>query len=92
MTEKIEVGDIRGDLVSVGDRIAYSTHTGHTAALRVGTVTEIKGTHQNIRYGVAQEVPTKLVVDVDYTSIGFELPTKPVIIDASLKRFVKVGQ
>ena len=89
MTEKIEVGDIRGDLVSVGDKIAYAVRQGNSAALRVGTIVGIVPKHtRDFKYqgeskGVTM-IPTKIKVALEDGST--------TTILAYLKRFVKVGE
>lgn len=90
MSTQIEVGDIRGDLVSVGDKIAYAVRQGDTAALTVGTIVEILPAKAGLSFG--SRIPTKLRVQGEYRSGYSDAPSKPVLIDASLKRFVKVGE
>lgn len=83
----LEVADIRGDLVGVGDTIAYSVRDGDMAGFRVGVISEVVPAKEGM---YSTKVPTKLRVVVAHSS-GYGLPEKPVLINASLKRFVKVG-
>lgn len=86
--------DLRGDYVKVGDTIAYGAVDGRSGMIRVGKVIEIVATHEKPYYTGStfmQTVPTKLRVDVEFSS-GYGLPGKPVLINAEFKRFVKVGQ
>lgn len=88
-----EVADLRGDLVTVGDTIAYAATDGRSGGIRVGKILEIVEAHQKPYYRGSDymvDVPTKLKVEVDFSS-GYWKPGKPTLIDASLKRFVKVG-
>lgn len=85
-----EVPDIRGDLVGVGDTIAYAATDGRSSAMRVGKITEVVDAHTKKEFGFEYAVPVKLRVQVEY-STGYGTPKKPVIIDPSFKRFVKVG-
>ena len=87
----IEVPDLRGDYVKVGDTIAYAATDGRSGGIRVGKIISIKEAHEKAEsHGYTRKVPTKLRVDVAFSS-GYWTPGKPTIIDASLKRFVKVG-
>jgi hypothetical protein len=91
VSEKIEVGDIRGDLVSVGDTIAYAVREGNTAALRVGTVLEIVPKPKTYTTKL-ESSPYKLRVQVEWDNSLWGVPDKPSLIDANLRRFVKVGE
>lgn len=89
MSEEVkihEVPDVRGDYVMVGDHIAYGAVDGRSGMIRVGKIIEIVSGKVD-SYGDA--IPTKLRVDVEYSS-GWGKPEKPVLIQASFKRFVKV--
>lgn len=88
----IEVPDLRGDYVKVGDTIAYAATDGRSGGIRVGKIISIKEAHtkDDKYWGEGHKVPTKIRVDVAFSS-GYWTPGKPTIIDASLKRFVKVG-
>lgn len=83
----VEVPDLRGDLVKVGDTIAYAATDGRSGGLRVGEVIAIVPSREG-EYG--NTIPTKLKVSVDHSS-GYWAPEKPTLITASFKRFVKVG-
>jgi hypothetical protein len=87
-----EVADLRGDLVTVGDTIAYAATDGRSSGIRVGKILKITEAHtKNDKYwGECHKVPTKIQVEVAFSS-GYWAPEKPTTIDASLKRFVKVG-
>lgn len=91
MTEKIEVGDIRGDLVSVGDRIAYATRAGSSASLTVGTIIEIVPAKKAPQHSHRTVTPMKLRIQCEHESNGWP-PERPVLIEVHHKRFVKVGQ
>jgi hypothetical protein len=91
----VEVPDLRGDLVGVGDTIAYAATDGRSSGLRLGKVIEV--IESRVTYSVwdkdkefGRKQPTKLRVEVDY-STDYGTPVKPVLIAAGLKRFVKVG-
>lgn len=92
--EKIvtEVPDLRGDLVTVGDTIAYAATDGRSGGIRVGKILKITEAHtrDDKYWGTDHKVPTKLQVAVEFSS-GYWAPEQPTTIDASLKRFVKVG-
>lgn len=81
--------DLRGRTVVVGDRIAYSANDGDTAGLRTGTVLEIIPAHEKVEKYWTRKVPTKLRVEVEH-STGYSKPSKPVLIEAKLKRFVRL--
>lgn len=86
-----EVPDLRGDYVKVGDTIAYGAVDGRSGMIRVGKVIEIVEEHAKAEsYGYTRKVPTKLRVQVEFSS-GYGLPGKPTLIEAGFKRFVKVG-
>jgi hypothetical protein len=86
-----EVEDLRGEFVRVGDTIAYAVTAGRSGAMRVGEVIEILSEHHvSESYGWTRSVPTKLRVEVNASS-SYGKPAKPVLIEAGLKRFVKVG-
>lgn len=82
-----EVPDLRGDLVTVGDTIAYAATDGRSSGLRVGKVIEVVPPTWGFK---SWKTPPKLRVEVVVTT-GYGLPAKPTLIDASLKRFVKVN-
>lgn len=91
-----EVGDIRGDLVGVGDTIAYAATDGRSSGMRVGKVLDVIEAHTVKEYYdhesfYERKVPTKLKVAVEFSS-GYSVPGKPVLIEPGFKRFVKVGQ
>lgn len=87
----VEVPDLRGDYVKVGDTIAYAATDGRSGGIRVGKIIGIIEAHvKEESYGYTRKVPTKLRVEVAFSS-GYWKPEKPTTIDASLKRFVKVG-
>ena len=93
-----EVPDLRGDLVKVGDTIAYAATDGRSGGLRVGKIVEIVPEHEGFerwdkekQYG--HTVPTKLKVSVEHTSGLYSgVEGKTTSIQASLKRFVKVSE
>ncbi len=90
----IEVPDLRGDLVQVGDTIAYGAVDGRSGMIRIGKVIEIVEGHEKPYYKGSDymvEVPTKLRIEVEFSS-GYGKPEKPVLIQASFKRFVKVSE
>lgn len=94
--DKLGVPDLRGDYVKVGDTIAYGAVDGRSGMIRIGKVIEIVWHHKSFeRWDKEKEypnrVPTKLRVDVEYSS-GYTKPAKPVLIEAGFKRFVKVGE
>lgn len=93
MTETVE--DLDGKQVGVGDRIAYAATDGRSSGLRVGTVLEVVQAHKKdhiVRGELywSTDVPTKLRVSVESSS-GYGTPSKPTLIEASFKRFVKLG-
>jgi len=90
VTEKIEVADLRGDLVSVGDKIAYATRAGSTASLTVGTILEIVPAKLAPEHSHRTVTPMKIRVQCEHESNGWT-PERPVLIEARLRRFVKVG-
>jgi hypothetical protein len=84
---------LRGDLVGVGDTIAYGAVDGRSGMIHIGKVIEIVEGHEKPYYKGSDymvKVPTKLRIEVEYSS-GYGWPEKPVLIQASFKRFVKVG-
>lgn len=94
MTETVE--DLDGKQVGVGDRIAYAVTEGRSACVRIGTVVEIVEAHpyyekwdKDKEY--PSEVPTKLRVQVEKSAFGSLWSDKPTLIQASFKRFVKLG-
>lgn len=91
----IEVPDLRGDYVKVGDMIAYAATDGRSSGLRIGKVLEILPERETYHdwdtdKQYPRKVPTKLRVDVAF-STGYGVPEKPTLIEAGFKRFVKVG-
>ena len=86
----LEVADLRGDLVGAGDTIAYAATDGRSSAMRVGKILEVIEPHIKKEYGFEHTVSVKLRVEVEYTT-GFSRAKRPVVIDPSFKRFVKVG-
>lgn len=87
--------DLSGNVVEVGDRIAYAATDGRSAGLRVGRVSEIVLAHEKFDSWDTHEeyprkVPTKLRVLVEKSS-GYWAPEKPVLIEARFQRFVKLG-
>jgi hypothetical protein len=85
------VPDLRGNPVAVGDTIVYGATDGRSAGMRIGKVTEIVWAHEKMDYAwsYSTKVPTKLRVEVEISS-GFWAPSKPVLIEAGFKRFVKL--
>lgn len=95
MKETVDyVEDLQGAKVVVGDTIAYAAIDGRSANLRIGTVIEIVPKHKKYdkwdadrRHGT--DVPTKVRVEVSKSA--FSSIDKPALIQASFKRFVKLG-
>jgi hypothetical protein len=85
-----EVEDLRGVFVKVGDTIAYAATDGRSGGLRVGTVLEIIPEHDNPEAPWVGKTPTKIRVEVSASS-GYWAPAKPTLIQASFKRFVRIG-
>lgn len=89
------VPDLRGNPVAVGDTIVYGATDGRSAGMRIGKVIEIvwaKESHH--AWDTKKEYdqftkPTKLRVEVEISS-GYDTPSKPVLIEAGFKRFVKL--
>lgn len=94
----IEVADLRGDLVGVGDTIAYAATDGRSGGLRVGKIVEIVAARDTFdRWDKEKEYPTmqptKLKVSVGHTSGLYSgVEGKTTFIQASFKRFVKVAE
>lgn len=92
-----EVPDLRGDLVGVGDTIAYAATDGRSGGIRVGKIVGIVPEHEGFeRWDKEKEyghtVPTKLKVSVEHTSgLYGGVEGKTVSINAEFKRFVKLG-
>jgi len=87
------VKDLRGEKVVVGDTIAYAAVDGRSANLRIGTVTKIVPEHIKFskwdtdkKYGDTR--PCKLWVEVEKSA--FSGISKPALIQADFKRFVKL--
>lgn len=88
----IEVPDIRGDLVTAGDTIAYAATDGRSGGMRIGKVVKIVPARMVEEYGVSRKKPARITVSVDFTSsIYNRAQGTNTSIDASLKRFVKVS-
>lgn len=93
-----EVPDLRGDLVKVGDTIAYAATDGRSGGMRVGKVVEIVPPRNTFdRWDKEKEYPnkqpTKIKVSVDYTSGLYSgVEGKTTTIQAGFKRFVKVAE
>lgn len=86
------VEDLQGDKVQVGSTIVYGATDGRSGGIRVGTVIKIAPEHMKPRWKgdeVGGLTPTKLHVQVTMSS-GYDKPSKPAIIDATLKRFVRL--
>lgn len=94
----IEVPDLRGDPVGVGDTIAYAATDGHSGGLRVGKVVEIVEARNTFdRWDKEKEYPnkqpTKIRVSVEHTSGLYSgVEGKTTLIQADFKRFVKVSE
>ncbi len=89
------VNDLQGLPVKVGDRIAYAVTEGRSGNLRIGKVIEIRAVHvrfdswdEEKRHGT--EVPCKLRVEVETSA--FSSISKPSLIQADFKRFVRLTQ
>jgi len=89
------VEDLRGELVAVGDTIAYACHGGMSVGMRIGTVIEIveagrrpmKTPHGYVqRY---RDAPTMLRVHVEHTN-KVDMRRMDTLIQADMRRFVKV--
>jgi hypothetical protein len=93
MTEEETVTDLRGEIIGVGDTIAYAVTQGRSANLRIGTVVEIVWSHEKPYYAGSDSthtVPTKLRVQVDKSAFGSLYSDKPTLIEAGFQRFVKL--
>jgi hypothetical protein len=89
-----EVPDLDDKPVRAGDRIAYAVTQGRSGQLRIGTVLELVEAHESFERWDKEKkypnkVPTKLRVLVDTSAFGSG-PSKPVLIEAGFKRFVKL--
>jgi hypothetical protein len=78
--------DLDNKPVVVGDRVAYAAVDGRSSALRLGKVIEIRAAHKKDKY---TDVPVKLRIEVEVSS-GYKV-TAPVLIEAGMQRFVKIG-
>lgn len=94
-TEGIDwVPDLDGKRVIAGMRIAYAATDGRSSGLRIGKVVEIVAARLSFyRWDKEKEypnkVPCKLRVEVQESS-GYGTPSKPVLIEAGFKRFVRL--
>ena len=89
------VFDLDNKVTKVGDRLAYAAIDGRSSALRIGKLIEIRVAHvkydswdKEKRHG--NDVPVKLRIEVEMDNQGHKM-SKPVLIEAGMKRFVKLG-
>lgn len=89
------VVDLDNKRAIVGDRVAYAVTDGRSGAMRLGKIIEIRETHDTFsRWDKEKEypnkVPTKLRIEVQESTGYWGTPAKPVLIEAGLKRFVRL--
>lgn len=89
------VNDLQGLPVVVGDRVAYAVTEGQSGNLRIGKVIEIRAAHDKFDSWDAEQkyptrVPCKIRIEVEKSA--FSSITKPSLIQADFKRFVRLTQ